>query len=301
MPDPLESHMTLRDAIVSGRRLIGDGAMGTELQRAGLEPGGCGDEWNLTRPDDVVAIHRRYVEAGSEVILTNTFGANRFVLARYDLDGRQADICRAGAALARRAAGRDTFVLGDVGPCGGFLEPLGDISEADLTASLETSIGALLEGGADGIIVETMTALDELRLAVRTARRLGAPVVIASVAYDRLKGGGHRTMMGLAPAEAARASEEAGADVLGANCGTNLAAADLLAITAEIRGVSALPVMLQPNAGQPRLEGDRIVYDMAPDLMARELLALTAVAQVVGACCGSTPDHIAAFRTAWRA
>jgi 5-methyltetrahydrofolate--homocysteine methyltransferase len=291
---------TLRDAVAAGGCLIGDGAMGTELQRAGLEPGGCGDEWNLTRPDEVLAIQRRYVEAGSEVLLTNTFGANRFVLSRYELEDRVADICRAAAGIARDAVGEQAFVLGDIGPCGGFLEPLGDVTAEDLTASLEVAIAALLDGGVHGIVVETMTALDELVLAVRVARRLGAPFVIASVAYDRLKHGGHRTMMGLAPAEAGRASEEAGADALGANCGTGLELADFLAIARELRAVSALPLVLQPNAGQPRLEGDRIVYDVAPGAMARDLVELAAVASIVGGCCGSTPAHIAAFRTALR-
>jgi 5-methyltetrahydrofolate--homocysteine methyltransferase len=292
--------MTLRDILAAGRRLIGDGAMGTELQRAGLEPGGCGDEWNLTRPDDVLAIQRRYVEAGAEVILTNSFGANRFVLSRYGLEDQVAEICRAGAGIARRAAGGQAFVLGDVGPCGGFLEPLGDIVPEDLAASLESSILALLDGGADGIIVETMTALDELTLAVRTAKRLGAPFVVASVAYDLLKNGGHRTMMGVTPAEAAQAAEDAGADALGANCGTGLAVADFRAIARELRSVSSLPLMLQPNAGQPRLDGDRIVYDVSPEAMAGDLVALTDVAEIVGGCCGSTPAHIAAFRAGLR-
>lgn len=269
--------------------------MGTELQRAGLEPGGSGDAWNLTNPDGVRAIQRRYIEAGSELILTNTFGTNRFVLDRYDLADRATEIASAGARLAREAAGPGVFVLGDIGPCGGFLEPLGDITPDDLRESLTSVVDALLAGGVDGIVIETMTALDEALLAVEVALASGAPLVVASMAFDKLKTGGFKTMMGVGPEGAARALTGAGAHVIGANCGTRVSPREFLDLAAALRAGTPLPLMLQPNAGQPELVGTEIHYPGSPELFADDLVALAVVAAIVGGCCGSTPEHIAAF------
>jgi 5-methyltetrahydrofolate--homocysteine methyltransferase len=268
--------------------------MGTELQRAGLEVGACGDEWNLSHPDRVAAIQRAYVEAGSEIILTNTFGTNHFVLARYGLADQAAAIARAAARAARGAAGDRAWVLGDVGPCGGFLAPLGDITPHALEASLRDAISALLAEAVDGIIIETMTALDELRLAMRVARDLGAPIVIASLAFDRVRND-FRTMMGVGVEQAGEAVREAGAAVIGANCGTRLAPRDFVELGRRLGAASGLPVMLQPNAGQPELEGDRAVYRLTPEAMASDLLEVATVGRIVGGCCGTTPAHIAAF------
>ena len=280
-----------------GARLIGDGGMGTELQRAGLEPGGCGDEWNLSHSQEVQAIQRRYVEGGAQLILTNTFGTNRFVLSRYDLEERVADIARAAAINARAAAGSRAYVLGDIGPCGGFLEPLGDIGEAELEATWRDAIGAMLSEGVDGIIFETMTALEEITLGIRLARALGAPLVVASMAYDPVRGGGYRTMMGVSPADGARACVEAGAHVVGANCG-RLEPEEFVLVAREVREAIDAPLILQPNAGQPRLEGDAIIYPRDPESLAPALVELSRLAEIVGGCCGTTPAHIAAFRRA---
>jgi len=286
---------SLLDALASGQVIIGDGAMGTELQKAGLEPGGCGDEWNLVHPDRVLAIQKAYVAAGSQCLITNTFGSNRFVLSRYGLENQVAEINRAGARLAREAIGNRGWVLGDVGPCGGFLEPLGEVTEDELRASLCEQISALLEGGADAIILETMTAIEEVQFGVQVARDLGAPCIIASLAYDKMKDGSYKTMMGIAPADAARTAIAAGAHVMGANCGTGLAPGEFAGIAREYRTVSTAPIMLQPNAGQPELVGDRVVYPLSTDLIAAALVELTTEAQIVGACCGSSPAHTAAF------
>jgi 5-methyltetrahydrofolate--homocysteine methyltransferase len=269
--------------------------MGTELQRAGLEPGNCGDEWNLLHPDRVTAIQRAYVEAGSEILLTNTFGTNHFVLRRYGLAADTARIARAAVRAARDAAGDRAWVLGDVGPCGGFLAPLGDVSAEALEASLRETIGAFLDEAVDGIILETMTALDELLLGIRVARELGAPLVIASMAFDRARDG-FRTMMGVTVPQAGQGAREAGAHMVGANCGTKLAPRDFAELGRQLHAVSSLPVILQPNAGQPVLEDDKVVYPMTPDAMAAELLDVAAVGRIVGGCCGTTPAHIAAFR-----
>jgi len=285
----------LRDAIGRGATIIGDGGMGTELQRAGLEAGGCGDEWNLSHPAAVQAIHRRYVDAGSQVILTNTFGTNRFVLSRYGLEERVADIARAAATNARTAAGDQAWVLGDIGPCGGFLEPLGEIDAAALAATWRDAMAAMLDAGVDGIILETMTAPEEIVLGLGVARALGAPVIVASMAYDPVRGGGYKTMMGVAPGAAARVCLDAGAHVIGANCG-RMEPEEFAAVATALRAETDVPLMLQPNAGQPRLEGDAIVYPRDPASLAPALVALSAHAAIVGGCCGTTPAHIAAFR-----
>jgi len=286
--------VTLLEAIKTRGLLIGDGGIGTELQRAGLEPGASCERWNVERPKQVLAMHRAYADAGAQLLTTNTFGASRFLLARHGLGARVAELCRAGARLARQAAGRGCWVLGSVGPCGGFLEPHGEIPRAGLEASLREQIRALLDQGVDAIIVETMTAADELELAVRVARDLGAPCVIASLAYDRTRMG-YRTMMGVAPEQGARSARDAGADILGANCGASLTPEDFVSIARAYRSVSSLPLCLQPNGGKPRLREAEIVYEFSPEEMTAGLLELTQHAQIVGGCCGVTPRHIRDF------
>jgi 5-methyltetrahydrofolate--homocysteine methyltransferase len=277
------------------RTLLADGAMGTELQRAGLAPGEPGEGWNLERPDAIEAIHRAYLEAGSDAIITNTFGANPWVLARYDLADRLDEINRRAVAIARRAAGPGRFVLGDIGPSGGFLHPLGDLVAEDLQRAFERQAAALLAGGADGIIIETMSAIEEVVIGVRAARASGAAFVIASMAFDRLPNGAIRTMMGVAPEQAATAFAEAGADVVGANCGTKLAVEDFARVAAGFRSAVTLPLMIQPNAGQPELVDGRAVYRLSPpDYAAAMRAVLAAGANIVGGCCGTTPAHIAA-------
>ena len=289
----------LLDVVRRGATVVGDGGMGTELQRAGLEPGGCGDEWNLSHPREVQAIQRRYVDAGSQVVLTNTFGTNRFVLSRYGLEERVAEIARAGAINARAAAGSRAHVLGDIGPCGGFLEPLGEISEAELEASWRDAIGAMLAEGVDGIIFETMTALEEIVLGIRVARELGAPLIVASMSYDPVRGGGYKTMMGVSPGEGAAACVEAGAQIVGANCG-RMEPEEFVEVARAMRAATDVPLILQPNAGQPTLVGDVIAYPRDPASLAPALVELSRHAAIVGGCCGTTPAHMEAFRQALR-
>lgn len=289
----------LLDAVRRGATVIGDGGMGTELQRAGLEPGGCGDAWNLSHPEAVQAIQRWYVESGSQIILTNTFGTNRFVLSRYGLEESVADVARAAAINARAAAGTQAYVLGDIGPCGGFLEPLGEISATDLEATWRDAISAMLAEGVHGIIFETMTALEEIVLGIRVARELGAPVIVASMAYDPVRGGGYKTMMGVSPGEGAAACVEAGAQVVGANCG-RMEPEEFVDVARAMRAVTDAPLILQPNAGQPTLVGDTIVYPRDPASLAPALAELSRHAAIVGGCCGTTPAHIGAFAAALR-
>src|SRR5512142_1073588 len=183
------------------RRLVCDGAMGTQLMLAGLESGSCGELWNLTHPDRVLAIQRRYVEAGADCLITNTFGGSRIVLGRHGVAKDVRAINQAGARIAREAfGGREGYVLGDIGPLGAILEPYGDLSQADARAALDEQAVALVEGGVDAIIIETQTSLEELGLAIDAAKAAGAPCIIGSLAYDRSADGANfRTMMGVTP------------------------------------------------------------------------------------------------------
>jgi 5-methyltetrahydrofolate--homocysteine methyltransferase len=279
------------------RILLADGAMGTELQRAGLPIGEPGEGWTLDHPDRIEAIHRAYVAAGSDAVLTCSFGANPWVLGRYGLVDRRDEINRAAATIARRAAGPGRFVLGDIGPCGGFLEPLGEVNADALEAAFVRQAVTLLDAGADGIIIETMSAIEEAVIAVGAARAAGAPFVIASMAFDRLPNGRVRTMMGVSPEQAATRLAQAGADVVGANCGTKLAVEDFAGIVTAFRAATSLPVMIQPNAGQPDLVDGRAVYRLSPGDYASAMRAVAkAGASIVGGCCGTTPAHIGAVR-----
>jgi 5-methyltetrahydrofolate--homocysteine methyltransferase len=296
--------MPARSLVVVARErtVLADGGIGTELQGRGLEPGACAECWNVDRPDAIAAVHRAYAEAGAEALLTNTFGGSRIALDRHGAGERARELNRAGAALVRSVAGDARWVLGDMGPMGGFLEPLGEHQPDAVEAAFREQAEALLEGGADGILIETMTALEELRLAVRAARAVGASFVLASLAFDATRVG-PRTMMGVSPEAAAAAALDEGADALGANCGTGLDLAGYADILRRFRAAAPGAVLLcRPNAGTPRLRGEAIVYDMTPGELARDVGLLTdAGAAIVGGCCGTTPAHIAALRAAFNA
>jgi len=281
------------------RPLLGDGAMGTQLQEAGLESGGCGEAWNLDAPDRVETIQRCYVEAGSDCLITNTFGGSRIMLERHMANPDVVGINQAAVEVARRAFGdRDGFVLGDIGPFGGLMEPYGEITRAEVERAFAEQARALVEAGADAIIVETQTVLDEAGAAIEAAKAAGAPCVIASMAFDFTHETRElRTMMGTDPDEAADFLEKAGTDILGLNCGTNIDMARALAAVRRYRECSALPVMAQPNAGQPVLQNLKVIYNQTPDEMAAQSGdMLEAGVGILGACCGSTPAHIAGLR-----
>lgn len=281
------------------RPLLGDGAMGTQLMLAGLEQGNCGEEWNLKHPERVLAIQKRYVDAGSDCLLTNTFGGSRIMLNRHGNADHAVDVNRAGVEIARRAfADRDGYVIGDIGPFGGLLEPFGEFTQAQVSSAFEEQAAALVDAGADAIIIETQTSLEELLIGIEAARKANAPCIIGSMAYDvTLDGSTFRTMMGVEPEKAAEFMEEHGADIVALNCGTRMDMQRALAAVERYRSVTSLPVMVQPNAGQPRLVNMKVVYDETPEQMVQGLPALLeAGANIVGACCGSSPDHIRAFR-----
>ena len=288
--------MTLIDRLSRGV-VVADGAMGTQLQRAGLPIGASGERWNVDHPDRVLAIHQAYLDAGSDLILTNTFGATRWILERHGIADRRDNVNRAAARLARQAAGAGRLVIGDLGPTGQLLEPLGPVTRAELREDATARCRTLLDEGVDGIICETLTAADEAAAVVEAALAAGAPYVIASFAFDKRPNGRVRTMMGLAPAEAADCARAAGASMVGANCGTHLDVADFAALAGDLAAASGVPVMVQPNAGQPILEGGLAVYMMGASDFAEGMAAvLRAGPAIVGGCCGTGPEHIRALR-----
>lgn len=292
---------------IQTRCLVGDGGMGTQLMAAGLEQGGSGEAWNLSHPERVVAIQRRYAEAGADCLITNTFGGSRLMLTRHGHGEDVVAINQAAVRIAREAFGdKAGYVLGDIGPLGAILEPYGDLTVEDARAALDEQAAALVEAGVDAIIIETQTSLEEITLGIEAAKKAGAPCIIASLAYDLSQDKTfYKTMMGVAPEDAAERIEEAGADIVALNCGTGMDMRGAAKVTGEYREACDLPVMVQPNAGLPVLENMKAVYKQTPEEMARDVpLALEAGARIIGSCCGSNPDHTRAIRAvvdAWNA
>ncbi len=271
-----------------------DGAWGTQLQARGLTPGECPDAWNLSHPERVEQVARSYVEAGSRIILTNTFRANRLALARHNLAERAAAINRAGVEISRRAAGADAFVFASIGPSGRMLMT-GETSEDELAEVFAEQARALAEGGADGLVVETMADLREASIAVRAAAATGLPVV-ASMVFDSGRNR-DRTMMGVTPEQAARELSQAGAHVVGANCGQGVAG--YVEICRRMRAAADRPVWIKANAGLPELVDGAPVYRMTPEEYAAHVPALVdAGASFIGGCCGTGPEFIRAIRRA---
>jgi methionine synthase I (cobalamin-dependent) len=279
-------HPLIKSLLVNGP-VVTDGAWGTQLQARGLPVGACPDEWNLTQPARVEEVARAYVAAGSRIILTNTFGANRVRLAEFGLADQTAAINRQGAAISKRAAGRQSLVFASLGPTGKMLVS-GDVTEETLREAFTEQAQALKDGGADGLVIETMAELEEAQIALAAAKTNGLPVVVC-LTYDT----GGRTMMGIAPDHAAAELTAAGADVIGSNCGNGIAA--FLPICQQLRAATTLPIWIKANAGQPEYEHGRIVYRITPEEFTAHVPALLkAGASFVGGCCGTTPAHLKA-------
>jgi 5-methyltetrahydrofolate--homocysteine methyltransferase len=278
------------------RTLLGDGAMGTQLQIAGIKAGGCGEFWNLDQPEKVHEIQSRYSGSGSDCLISNTFGGSRFTLRRHGHAEQAYEINKAGAEVARQALGEEGWVLGDVGPFGDFLVPLGETTEEELFDILSQQIRGLLDGGSDAILLETQTAIEEITVGIRAAKALNAPCVIASFAFDKVVDG-YRTMMGISPADVVDQLDGLGVDIFAANCGTGLDITDYVQVVEQYRAATDKPIMAQPNAGQPSMKVGRVIYLETPEKMAGHVPDLVAAgASIVGGCCGTTPEHIALFR-----
>ena len=272
--------------------VITDGAWGTQLQALGLLPGECPDGWNLTHPDRVRQVAQSYVDAGSRVILTNTFRSNRITLAGHGLADRVEEINRAGVAISRSAAGARARVFASIGPTGKMLM-MGEVTEEEVFAAFAEQAAALQ--AADALVLETFTDLEEARIAVRAAKTTGLPV-IASMVFDSGKDK-DRTMMGSTPEQVAGVLAEAGADVIGANCGLGME--DYIPVAKRLRAATSLPVWIKPNAGLPELADGHIVYRTTPAEFARLAGGLKdAGVSFVGGCCGTTPEFVQALHAA---
>jgi len=270
--------------------LLSDGAWGTEMQRRGLAAGEVPDAWNLSNPGQVEDVARAYVEAGSQVILTNTFRSNRISLAGTGLSGRVAELNRAGVRASRQAAAGRALVFASIGPSGKMLMA-GEVTEDGLLAAFEEQAAAQAEAGADALLVETMSDIAEARQALVAARKTGLPVVVSFV-FDTGKNK-DRTMMGQTPEQAAKAMAEEGAAAVGANCGAGIER--FAPICRRLKEACALPVWIKANAGLPELRDGQVCYPSSPDEFAGHVPALLeAGAGVVGGCCGTTPDFIRA-------
>jgi 5-methyltetrahydrofolate--homocysteine methyltransferase len=296
------TRIDLSKRLKSGVFFFIDGAMGTQLMAEGVQPGSCYDAVNLKSPEIVERIHRRYFDAGCDAVLTNSFGANAVTLARHGLSANAAEINRAAGEIARRAAGPDRYVLGDIGPCGDFLEPVGSLKPDALRSAFADQARGLVAGGVDGIIVETMTALDEMLLVVEAARSVCHLPILCSFSYDPAPEG-FRTMMGLTPEAIVRKFSGQGIAALGFNCGT-LTMDGYIALTERLAGLlkgTGLALLAEPNAGRPELIDGKAVYRLTPEEYAASVVKIhKAGATILGGCCGTSPAHIAAMINAIR-
>jgi 5-methyltetrahydrofolate--homocysteine methyltransferase len=284
-------HPRLEQLLARGP-VVTDGAWGTELQARGLQSGDFPDAWNLSHPEKVLEVAAAYVQAGSQIILTNTFGANRLRLGAHALTGQLAEINRRGVEISKQAAGAQAAVFASIGPTGKMLLA-GETTEEELRELFEEQARVLAEAGADGLVVETMAELEEASIAVRAAHATGLPVVGCMV-YDAGKDK-DRTMTGVTPERAAAGLSAAGADVIGANCGQGIEG--FVPICRRLRAATDKPLWMKANAGLPELVEGRVTYRTTPEVFASFGPALAAAgAQFLGGCCGTNPDFIRALR-----
>jgi 5-methyltetrahydrofolate--homocysteine methyltransferase len=289
-----EYKVTFHELLKKKKVLLSDGAWGTEFAKKGLEPGTCPELLNVVKPEIVTAVAQSYVDSGSDIILTNTFGGNPLKLGKYGLDNRTEELNETGVRLSITVAEDKALVFGAIGPTGEFLAPLGTITESELTEVFVRQVKSLARGGVDGIVIETMTDLGEITCALRAVKDNTDLPVVCSMTFDKgLRG--YATIMGVHPEEAAETLEDRGADVIGSNCGSGIE--NLLEIARLIRPQITHPLWIKPNAGIPELINGKTVYPSTPDDMAHFVPELIrSGTNIIGGCCGTTPAHIRRFR-----
>lgn len=277
--------------------MVSDGAWGTILQQKGWTPGECPDDWSRTRTAEVLSIAESYIRAGADMIETNSFGASPLKLAHFDLAHHCTAINEAAARISRQAAGDERWVLGSIGPTGKILL-MGDVAKEELADGFKIQAQALARAGADAICIETMTAVDEAVLAIQAAKENTDCEIICTFAFQHANQGIFRTMMGHTVAETIAAALQAGADIIGTNCGYGMT--QLIEVTREIRKIEPnAPILVHANAGLPQLHDGIEVFPDAPQDMAEQVQEMIdAGANIIGGCCGTTPEHIRAMRQA---
>ena len=291
-------HFTIVERLSRGETLISDGGTGTYLQAHGLEPGGCPEEFNASRPDVIRGMAKAYFDAGSDLVLTNSFGGSRFMQKKYGYGDRVREFNRLAAEHARSQAPPGCHVVGSVGPTAEFLQPLGAVSENEMYDAFVEQITSLEEGGADAVLIETMTALEEAALAIRAAKENTGLIVIATMTFDKGPRG-FFTMMGITPERAVVELREAGADIVGTNCGNGIEL--MIEIFRQMREAADGYLLVHSNAGIPEMKKGAIIYPETPQFMAERFKTLAGLgANIVGGCCGTGPEHIRALHAALR-
>lgn len=285
----------LLDRVRRRERIVGDGALGTLLIARGLPSGQPPERWTIERPHVIEAIAREYVEAGAELITTNTFGGSPIRLRTHKLESRLEDINAGAVALARAGAEGRAHVVASIGPTGQLLKPLGSLDSGTVADGFRRQAAAVAAAGVDGFCVETMTDIEEAVIAVE-AVRLEAPgvPVFATMTFDQTPRGSF-TVMGVSVASACARLEQAGADAVGANCGTGPEA--MLAVAREFAKTTTLPLIFQPNAGLPQHVSGHLVYPQRAAAFASHMAQIAPHATILGGCCGTTPEHIAAVKS----
>ena len=287
--------MNLLQALKTKPFLISDGATGTYLQSNGLEPGGCPEELNLTRPELIAKMAEDYIGNGADLVLTNSFGGNPFMLSKYGLREKLKEINILAARIPKRVCSENNYVLGSIGPTGEFLAPLGPVTEQEMRDGFIEQSQALAEGGADGIIIETMTSLEETLLAVKAVKENTDLVAVATMTFD-LGPRGFFTMMGVTPEQAVSEIRKGGADVVGANCGNGIE--NMIKIAKLMRDVDDGFLLVHSNAGIPKIVKGRIIYPETPEFMAEKFKKLIELKiNIFGGCCGTTPQHISSIKS----
>ena len=285
---------SLPDRLTDGDVLVADGATGTNLQRMGLGLGVAPEEWVLDEPQHIVALHRAFVEAGADIVLTCTFGGTRIRMRDSKYAERAPEVNRRAVLLARQAAtGHSVLVAGSMGPTGMLMEPFGDLTPAQCVQTYAEQAEALSDSGVDFLLLETFFALEEALAAIQGVQQVSRLPLVVSFSFDQ----GTRTMMGLRVREVVEAIEPLGVTAIGANCGKTLDS--MMQIVTELSADAHVPLWIKPNAGLPRMVGDVAAYDVTPAIMAEFAQRyVCAGARVVGGCCGSTPEHVAAIARA---
>jgi len=287
--------LSFLENIKSGKILLSDGAMGSLLMEKGFKHGECPENLNLTQPEILEEIAQLYFEAGSDIIQSNTFGASPMKLSEYGLDGKTEEINRAGVSIAKNVVRDRAYVYGSCGPSGKILQPFGDGDPDELQAGFERQIAAMVSAEVDAVFIETMTDLNEAKIAVRAARTVAPEITVAACMTFENTPKGYITIMGNNLVDAASELAAAGADMIGSNCGNGIET--MIKIAVELKKVSNLPLIIQSNAGLPINKGGQIIYPETPQFFAGKVSELIdAGVSVIGGCCGTTPDTIRAMR-----